>query len=372
MALLRRGSSKISEENFRGRLEREHAKTGAITASLAWNDPSDLDLHCKIHLASGGTANIYYSNKRAGGGVLDVDMHENNTKLVDEPVENIHWMKPPAGDYSVSVHMYKHRGSRQTVVPFKAILKREDEDDLFVEGAVSVSDDTRSVECFRFAVGGDGTVEMKSVGTPMPEPTPVPSPSVSGSAMKAMKDASFGAAAVKIRAKTALAIKNAKAKEKSALAKLIAKQKAQAKSAKVKAHARVLASKVKMKAKATAASKKTAAAAASEKKAAAAKAAPTKITAMKAKLSKKDKAKRDKALVFHGSKDKTKSGLTKGDLVKNKDKKIVSRKKSEAARKTKWARAVTKARELKGYTGFKAIKRGTSFYEKAKELMAEM
>merc|ERR1711907_711613 len=77
------------------------------------------------------------------------------------------------------------------------------------------------------------------------------------------------------------------------------------------------------------------------------------------------KGKKAKVQVWRGKKVKTSTGLTKADLVKSKSRKIVSVKKSEIGKKSKWARATAKARAEKGYQGFKAIKRGTSFYDKA-------
>lgn len=82
--------------------------------------------------------------------------------------------------------------------------------------------------------------------------------------------------------------------------------------------------------------------------------------------------KKAKVQVWRGKKMKTKTGLTKDDLIKSKDRKIVSAKKSEAGKKSKWARATARARAEKGYKGFKAIKRGTSFHDKAKEIMREL
>merc|ERR550537_1375893 len=84
------------------------------------------------------------------------------------------------------------------------------------------------------------------------------------------------------------------------------------------------------------------------------------------------KGKKAKVEVWQGKKLKTKKGLKKEDLVKSKSGKIVSAKKSKQGRDSKWAKATAKARAIKGYTGFKAIKRGGSFYEKAKEVMADM
>lgn len=192
MALLRRGSSRISEDNFRGRLVREKAKEGLVTASLAWNDLSDLDLDAKIFLAKGGFEKIDYGNKRVAGGYLDVDMHCKDNELVDEPVENIFWRKPLAGLYSINVNLYKKRGPRddREGVPFKALLRREDEDDLSREGIVyfNAEHGARKIEVFRFTVGDNGDITMNKMDTPLPTPPPAaPRPARASRAPRAMK-----------------------------------------------------------------------------------------------------------------------------------------------------------------------------------------
>lgn len=90
-----------------GRLHREKAKTGAVSASLAWNDPSDLDLEATVILEKGGYAKISYQNKQAAGGYLDVDMHARDGDEVDEPVENIFWKKPSTSTRSVEHEVQK-------------------------------------------------------------------------------------------------------------------------------------------------------------------------------------------------------------------------------------------------------------------------
>merc|ERR1719350_2104409 len=82
------------------------------------------------------------------------------------------------------------------------------------------------------------------------------------------------------------------------------------------------------------------------------------------------KGKKAKVAVWRGQKVKTTKGLKKDDLMKSRSGKIVSAKQSQIGKESKWNKAVAKARAIKGYTGFKAIKKGTSFYEKAKELMS--
>merc|ERR1712039_176064 len=236
----------------------------------------------------GGKHRIYYGNKRAGGGYLDVDMHANDGTIVEEPVENIFWKKPVAGVYSISVKLFKKRGARDGNVPFRALLNRDGEETLSVEGAVGSGNGY--VECFRFVVDGDGTIAMQKVGTPLPD---------AKSVMKSAKRTSMRRAP------------KAKAKPKA------------------------------------------------------------KPLAMK-RTSTIAKGRKAKLQVYKGTKLKTTKGLRKEDLKKNKGGKVVSIRKSEQGKNSKWAKATAKARELKGYTGFKAIKRGGSFYNKAREVMASM
>merc|ERR1711935_577757 len=99
-------------------------------------------------------------------------------------------------------------------------------------------------------------------------------------------------------------------------------------------------------------------------------AAPKAMKAMKKKrVSKVGR----KFSVFKGSKAKTVGGLTKSDLTKNKNGKIVSKKSSAHGKKAYanikgWTVAVQKAKKALGVKGFIAIKKGTPLYKKAKEL----
>merc|ERR550514_1268541 len=74
---------------------------------------------------------------------------------------------------------------------------------------------------------------------------------------------------------------------------------------------------------------------------------------------------------FAGKLTKTKTGLTKSDLVKNKIGRIVSKKASLRAKKSPWIAAVQKARKELKIKGFFAIKKGTPLYKKAKELYGQ-
>merc|ERR1712113_1172418 len=81
-----------------------------------------------------------------------------------------------------------------------------------------------------------------------------------------------------------------------------------------------------------------------------------------------------KSMVFSGRREKTIGGLKKSHLKKNKQGKIVSAaqsaqaKKHYAARIGGWIVACKKARMALNIKGFVAIKKGTPFYKKAKEI----
>merc|ERR1711973_833518 len=108
-------------------------------------------------------------------------------------------------------------------------------------------------------------------------------------------------------------------------------------------------------------------------------------TGMKKKakrVSKVAKGRGAKARVFLGLKEKTQSGLKKSQLMKNKEGKIVTKKKSAQGKKAyqknglaKWNKACMQARKALGVKGFQVIggktskgqallKKARSFYNK--------
>ena len=87
--------------------------------------------------------------------------------------------------------------------------------------------------------------------------------------------------------------------------------------------------------------------------------------AMKAK--KMVSARMLKRHVYAGKATKTKAGLAKDKLKKNKQGKIVSTAKSAAARRNCWLRATVSARRFLNITGFQAVKKGTPLYHKTCE-----
>merc|ERR1712072_996212 len=98
-----------------------------------------------------------------------------------------------------------------------------------------------------------------------------------------------------------------------------------------------------------------------------------KKAAMKARKAMKKKAsiiargRLAKVMVLRGSKARTVGGLKASDLTKNKNGRVVSKKRSAFAKKSKWIAAVKKARAALKIKGFCAIKKGTPFYKKAQE-----
>merc|ERR1719324_370911 len=94
----------------------------------------------------------------------------------------------------------------------------------------------------------------------------------------------------------------------------------------------------------------------------------------KKRVSKVAKGRRAKYLVFKGTKEKTVSGLTKEDIVRNKSGKLVSRKKSALGKKFDrvkgWRESFMKARAVMGVRGFVAMNgqtaQGKALYAKTR------
>jgi len=146
------------------RLSREKAQGGAITASLIWNDPADLDLHAKVKLKSGKTEEIFHSFKKAAGGHLDVDMNfkTSGKGFSLHPVENIYWKSPPGGVYEIIVENYstntdpkKWPGftNHKRKVPFKVFLNKDNK----VQSAAGALADRGRKVCFKFKIAGDNS-----------------------------------------------------------------------------------------------------------------------------------------------------------------------------------------------------------------------
>merc|ERR1712117_284291 len=81
-----------------------------------------------------------------------------------------------------------------------------------------------------------------------------------------------------------------------------------------------------------------------------------------------------KGQVFRGTKLKTKGGLVKKDLMKNKNGRVVSKKMHKNGKAVykkgiqKWTLAAQKARKNLGITSWCSIKKGTPLYKEAKRI----
>ena len=82
------------------RLRNAGGQSGQVQFTLLWDSQVDLDLHC---YAPDGS-HIYYGNRSAGGGNLDVDAQAG--WKVDDPVENIYFSGRAPGEYNLVVHNY--------------------------------------------------------------------------------------------------------------------------------------------------------------------------------------------------------------------------------------------------------------------------
>ena len=95
----------ITSETLTEQTEILNAGVGEITVSLIWSTYDDLDLHV---ITPNGNR-IYYGNRTADGGTLDIDMNASSYDLADFPVENIYFPVPIGGDYQILVRDFRDR-----------------------------------------------------------------------------------------------------------------------------------------------------------------------------------------------------------------------------------------------------------------------
>ncbi len=92
------------------------AHDGDITVSIMWDNNDDIDLHC---MTPNGNE-IYFSNKTADGGELDVDRQVNGDDSVS--AEHIYFKEPGPGKYRFWVVNYTDRSEGNTTVTVEIVV----------------------------------------------------------------------------------------------------------------------------------------------------------------------------------------------------------------------------------------------------------
>jgi len=132
------------------RLERENARKGDITISLAWDTFDDLDLH--VFLPSG--EEIFYGRKMSKNGLacLDVDMNAGVGKS-EEPVENIFVgdiekkIEAECGEYKVVVQNYSYRTAKRGPIPWRVVIDKNGQKESFWGECEGTGEASNQVAC---------------------------------------------------------------------------------------------------------------------------------------------------------------------------------------------------------------------------------
>jgi len=94
-----------------------HSVISKFKVSLAWENPSDLDLWVR----TGHGESIGYSNKKSRNGKVKLDFDANAGATVKNPVENITLDETSPGIYKIFVNNFSSRGSA-TIIPFTLVV----------------------------------------------------------------------------------------------------------------------------------------------------------------------------------------------------------------------------------------------------------
>ncbi len=97
-----------------------NAGTGPITISMLWDSDDDLDLH----VFTPDSSEIYYNNRQAQGGYLDIDANTASNMMAD-PVENVYFTSPATGDYWIYLNDYEDRSDGPTNFIVRIIINGE-------------------------------------------------------------------------------------------------------------------------------------------------------------------------------------------------------------------------------------------------------
>lgn len=138
-----------AESEFDRRREEAGGAVGAITVTLIWDGDPDLDLWV---LCPDGSTRLYFRNKAACGGQLDVDANASGTPLRRHPVENVVWPAGgarPAGTYTVMVDNFSGRSARNRAVPFRVRVQIGDDTQEF---SARIAEPNRPIAVTQFSV----------------------------------------------------------------------------------------------------------------------------------------------------------------------------------------------------------------------------
>ena len=146
-------------DDIAARMEREGARVGDVTVTLAWDDFNDLDLH--VVCPSGKEINFQNRHSHEDRGTLDVDMNGGgaNSKT---PVENVFFgdaekgIEAPKGKYRVFVQNYAyHEKNKDVPVPFRVIVRKNGEStEYHGETAAKVTGQRSNVDVVTFTYDG--------------------------------------------------------------------------------------------------------------------------------------------------------------------------------------------------------------------------
>jgi len=376
----------LNDKVLNPRLAREKAHVGAITASLVWNGHTDFDLHAHVKLASGGKEHIFFRNKAGTGGALDVDANAGNN-VVDDPVENIYWDKPPAGKYDISVNNFRLSGSND-VFRVRLMLPKETLD---YEGKLKPKE---TAKCFAFEVDEDGEITvgklLASKITRKNSRNYLLAGSRAGSEAKAKGKARARTVRAKAKGKARARTVSTRARTVSARSRTVgARAKGKARARTVSARSSTVRARpvrprtvrprtVRAKAKGKARARTVRATKAMKRVMKKAMKRPMRKP-MKRPMKKPVKSTvvakgiLARSKVLRGTFTKTRGGLTQDSLMRNCRGRIVSKKKVAMGKQRfgtirPWVEAIKRARVEMGSVGFVTLKKGSAFYNKVREI----
>jgi hypothetical protein len=104
-------------EDMQRRLAEANADSGDLQFTLTWENQVDLDLFVRCP----GGEMLFFDNREACGGRLDVDRNADSRDVTARPVENIVWKDRPSipkGNFDVYVLYCKPNGNEDGSVPY--------------------------------------------------------------------------------------------------------------------------------------------------------------------------------------------------------------------------------------------------------------